>query len=157
MSISSADSFVSAREPFDAEKIVDLWTQLLTLQVNLGYYSSEEEIYGEPISFPPAEGRSMDEALCTELALSERVIALMKRLPCPSSFDVAWDMPVFNESMAVPFTESESIRSSRDLERLCGGAAACRQEYMSPDDLALVVDKDETGYHLILDTKESKS
>jgi hypothetical protein len=27
---------------------------------------------------------------------------------------------------------------------------------MSPDDLALVLDKDETGYHLILNTKESK-
>jgi hypothetical protein len=92
MSISSADSFVSAREPFDAGKIVDLWTDLLTLQVSLGYYSGEEEAYRDPISFPPAEGRPIDEALCQELGLS----TLMKRLPCPSTFDVAWDIPALN-------------------------------------------------------------
>jgi hypothetical protein len=143
---------MSSSEPFDADKIISLWTKLLTLQIDLGFYSDEDSI-----SFPPPEGRPVDETICQELNLSGEVIALMKRLPCPSTFDEAWHSTIFNESVAIPFTDSEMIRSSRDLEnRGSGPGGLFRPDYMNPEDLVLVIEKDESGYHLILDTKASR-
>ena len=37
-----------------------------------------------------------------------------------------------------------------------GRVTEYRRDYRSPDDLTLIIDEDETSYHLILDTKESK-
>ena len=140
---------MSASEPFDADKIVSLWSELLTLQIALGYYPDSSSI-----SFPPPEGRAIDEAICQEYSLSSEVITLMKRLPCPSSFDDAWDTTIFNESVAVPFAENKYIRNSRDPDNSWSGSF--RPDYMHPSDLALVLEKDESGYHLILDTKASR-
>ncbi|KAF2121006.1 hypothetical protein BDV96DRAFT_641643 [Lophiotrema nucula] len=140
---------MSASDPFDIDRIVSLWTELLNLQVKIGYYPREDSI-----SFPPPEGRPVDEALCQELHLTEEVITLLKRLPCPSSFDEAWETPIFYESMAIPFTENEWIRNSRDPERyLLGGIEPLRPDFMKPEELALVLMQDEPGHHLILDTK----
>ncbi|KAF2850218.1 hypothetical protein T440DRAFT_518333 [Plenodomus tracheiphilus IPT5] len=77
----------------------------------------------------------------------------MKRLTCPSTFDEAWETTISPESIAIPFTETESIRNSRDSDNWCAGPSGIRSDYMNPEDIALVVDKDEPGYHLILDTK----
>jgi hypothetical protein len=139
-------------EPFDADKIIALWTELLSLQIDLGYYPNEGAI-----SFPPLEGRPIDEAICREFNLSSEVVSLMKRLPCPSTFDGAWDTPIFNESVAVSFADSTMIRGSRDLEnRWIGPGEHVRPDYMNPEDLTLVMEKDESGHHLILDTKASR-
>lgn len=144
---------MSVSEPFNVDKIISLWTELLTLQIDLGFYSDNDAI-----SFPPPEGRHIDEVVCDQFGLSDDVISLMRRLPCPSTFDEAWESTVFNESMAIPFTDSDWVRRSRDLENCWSGPGGpVRADYMNSGDLCLVVDKDETGYHLILDTKESKS
>ncbi|KAI8940613.1 hypothetical protein NX059_001885 [Plenodomus lindquistii] len=137
---------MSAFEPFDADKIISLWTKLLKLQIDIGYYPRADSI-----SFPPPEGRNIDETVCNELGLSSEVISLMKRLPCPSNFDEAWETTIFDESIAVPFTDSEWIVNSRDPVNRW--VRPIRQDYMNPEDIALVVDKDESGYQLILDTK----
>lgn len=150
--LSSQDLPMPTPEPFDAEKIITLWTELLTLQIDLGYYPDEGAI-----SFPPPEGRPIDEAMCQEFNLSSEVVTLIKRLPCPSTFDGAWDTPIFNESVAVSFADSTMIRGSRDLENRWIGPGECvRPDYMNPEDLTLVMEKDESGYHLIPDTKASK-
>lgn len=144
---------MSAPEPFDAEKIISLWTKLLQFQVDIGYYESDDSI-----SFPPTKGRAVDETVCQELGLTDEVITLMKRLPCPSNFDEAYDTTILSDSMAVPFTDSEWIRNSRDPERcwFAGGDMPLRLDYMKPEDLSLVLAKDEPGCHLILDTKASQ-
>jgi hypothetical protein len=141
-------------EPFDADKIIFLWTKLLQLQVDIGYYPNDDSI-----SFPPPEGRDVDETLCQELRLTDEVILLLKRLPCPSNFDEAWETTIFYESMAVPFTDSEWIQSSRDPERhwSVDDDMPLRLDFMKPEELALVLEKDEPGYNLIIDTKASKS
>jgi hypothetical protein len=144
---------MSASEPFDADKIVSLWTKLFELQVDLGYYENDDSI-----SFPPPEGRPVDEALCQELHLTEEVITLLKRLPCPRSFNEAWNTPIIYESFAVPFTQNEWIRNSRDPDHamLAHNIDPLRLDYLKPEELALVLTKDEPGHHLILDTKDSK-
>jgi hypothetical protein len=144
---------MSTSEPFDVDKIVSLWTKLFELQVDLGYYPDEDSI-----SFPPTEGRPVDETLCQELHLTEEVITLLKRLPCPQDFNEAWETQIFNESMAIPFTDNEWIRNSRDPERswYANDNTPLRLDYLKPEELALVLYTDEPGYHLILDTKDSK-
>jgi hypothetical protein len=86
------------------------------------------------------------------------VIALLKRLPCPSHFDEAYDTTIFYETMAVPFTDDECIRNSRDPER-CFYAdedMPFQPELLKPEELALVVVKGKPGYTLILDTRARK-
>ena len=147
-------SIMSFSEPFDANKIILLQTKLLQLQVDIGYYPNDDSI-----SFPPPEGRAIDETLCQELRLTDEVILLLKRLPCPSDFDEAWDTTIFYESMAVPFTDSEWIQSSRDPERYwyANNDTPLRLDFMRPEELALVLVKGEPGYNLIIDTKASTS
>ena len=141
-----------ASELFDADRIIALWTELLTLQIDLGYYSNKGAI-----SFPPPEGRPIDEAICREFNLSSGVVSLMKQLSCPLTFDEVWDTPIFNESVAVSFADSTMIRGSRDLENhWIGPGEHVRPDYMNPEGLRLVMEKDESRYHLILDTKASR-
>lgn len=140
-------------EPFDADEIISLWTQLLELQVNIGYYPNDD-----CISFPPPEGRTVNEALCQQLRLTDDVITLLKRLPCPKDFDEARDTEIVYDTMAVPFTEDEWILNSRDHERCLysDDDMPHRPDLLKPEELALLVATDEAGYHLILDTKASK-
>jgi len=143
---------MSISEPFDAAKIIALWTKLFELQVDLGYYENNNAI-----SFPPPEGRPVDEALCQELHLSEEVITLLKRLPCPRNFDEAWETPIIYESFAIPLAENKWIRESRDPERcrLPEPDKPLRLDYLKPEELALVLFKDQAGHNLILDTKDN--
>ncbi|KAF2127492.1 hypothetical protein P153DRAFT_432624 [Dothidotthia symphoricarpi CBS 119687] len=141
---------MSTSEPFNVDRIVSLWTELLQLQIDIGYYPTDDFI-----SFPPPEGRPIDEKLCQELHLTDEVISLLKRLPCPPNFSEAYDTPIFDESMAVPFTDNEWIRNSRDLKRCwyANDNEPLRLDYLKPEELALVLEIDDTGRHLILDTK----
>jgi hypothetical protein len=144
---------MSSSGPFEVDKIVSLWTKLLELQVDIGYYPNDNSI-----SFLPPEGRAVDETLCRDLRLTAEVISLLNRLPFPSNFDEAYDTTIFYESMAVPFTDDEWIRKSRDPER-CFYAdedMSFRSDFLMPGELALVLAKDEPGYNLILDTRASK-
>jgi hypothetical protein len=138
---------------FDVAKIIPLWTQLLQLQVDIGYHDHDDSI-----SFPPSEGRAVDETLCQELGLADKVIFLLKHLPCPSTFDDAYDTPILYESMAVPFENNEWIRNSRDPERCwcAGGDTPLRLDFMKSGDITLVLAMDEPGHHLILDTEAGR-
>lgn len=144
---------MSSSEPLDADKIVCLWTKLFQLQVDLGYYPNADSI-----SFPPPEGRTIDESVCQELGLTDEVVSLMKRLPCPSNFDEAYDTTLLCDTMAIPFDDTRWIRNSRDPERCweIGHDAPARTDAMKPTELTLLVAQDEPGYHLILDTEDSK-
>ncbi|KAJ4369883.1 hypothetical protein N0V83_005647 [Neocucurbitaria cava] len=145
------DPVMSSTEPFDVDRIISLWTKILQLQVDIGYYPNDDSI-----SFPPPGGRAVDETICQEFGLTDEVLSLLKRLPCPSNFDEAYETTIFEESMAVPLTDSEWIRNSRDPARCWyADADAPLRSDLKPEELALVLVKDESGYNLILDTKAS--
>jgi hypothetical protein len=139
---------------FDSARVISLWTRLLQLQLDLGYYENDDSI-----TFPPTEGRTVDDTLCEELGLSEEVISLLKHLPCPSTFDEAYETPIIHDSMAVPFTNNEWIRNSRDPDRcwFAGGDTPLRLDFMKSGDITLIISMDEPGHHLILDTEAGKS
>jgi hypothetical protein len=144
---------MSSSELFDSARVISLWTQLLQLQLDLGYYENADSI-----AFPPTAGRVVDDTLCEELGLSEDVILLLKHLPCPLTIDEAYETPMLHDSMAVPFTDSEWIRNSRDPDRcwFAGGDTPLRPGSMKSGDIALVIAVDEPGHHLILDTEAGK-
>jgi hypothetical protein len=146
-------STMSSSELFDSARVISLWTRLLQLQLDLGYYENNDSI-----AFPSTEGRTVDDTLCAELGLSKEVIFLLKHLPCPLKFDEAYETPMLHYSMAVPFTDSEWIRNSRDLDRcwFAGGDTPLRLNFMKSGDIALIIAVDEPGQHLILDTEAGK-
>jgi len=142
---------MSPHEPYDEATIVSLWTEIFQTQLALDYYPSPDSIV-----YAPVEGHAINEEICKKLKLSSAVVSLMKHLPYPRDFDIAHDFPIFEGSVAIPYTQEDQILFARDPDNdfAVNDEEEIRRDFLLPSEIALVVSIGE-GLHLILDTAAS--
>ena len=136
-------------EPPDVDETVALRTQLLTLQIDLGYCTDEEAV-----SLFPPEGRPIEEAICQKLN-SNLVLLPLKRLPCLSTFDEAWNTPSSTSLPPFSFEENFLNRELRSLESHLGPDDYTLLDYMNHEERPDVPEKDELGHDLNLNSRAS--
>lgn len=132
-------------EPSDVDKTVALRTQLLTMQIDRVYCTDEEALL-------PPEGRPIEEAICQKLN-SNQVFLPLKRLPCLSTFDEAWNTPSSTSLPPFSFEENFLNRELRSLESHLGPDNYTLLDYMNYGEGPNVPEKDELGHDLSLNSR----
>lgn len=134
-------------EEYDEQAIISSINTIYDLLLGLQYLKAGEIIYPSP------SGHSINEELCRSLNLDERVISLMRRLPCPRDVETSTDFDFIEETRCPVYLDDEDIKESRDPEN-DGSPEELRLDYLLPTDIALTIGR-RYGKSLVLDTKES--
>lgn len=136
-----------APPPYEEDIIIDLMVEIYHILILLYYIDVVDVV------FAPPEGHPIDEPLCAELGIDERVVSLMKRLPYFRNRRKA--RPIFPPSVSpLIYTNADHIRASRSPLNLGLEPEDQDNSYILPQELPLFAGSTR-DWSWILDVSEN--
>ncbi|KAJ5088800.1 hypothetical protein N7456_012416 [Penicillium angulare] len=143
---------------YNEETTITQITTIYNLLHKLSYFNRpRDEIFPySEISYPPADGHTINEELCHELHIAPEVISLMKKIPYPVD---GYHKPILWQSRAFEYLHDSAIRDGRDPENADTGDDdddGLRMDFLKPWEVALTswMHADD-GIIVILNTKSN--